>query len=279
MLPGFLLALREGVEAALIIGIVLGALRKTNRTDLNRVVWLGAGSAAIVSLLAAGLLIGIGVSLEGRTEQIYEGVAMLVAAGLLTWMIFWMRHQSARLKIELESGVKQAAIGGEKAIFSLAFLAVMREGVELAFFLTATALAAGTLPSLLGALLGLAAAILLGWLLYASSLRLDLGRFFNLTSALLILFAAGLVAHGVHELNEAALIPPLIEHVWDINDILPETSVFGELLKALFGYNGNPSLSEAIAYAGYFLALWLVILLAPRRLVSPASIKNGSGGN
>ncbi len=259
MFPAFLLALREGLEAALIIGIVLGALRKMNRPDLKPAVWAGTLGAVFVSLLIGGLFTVLGLSLEGKAEEIFEGFTMLLAAGILTWVIFWMNRQGRHLRAEVESGVRKAAEAGagRRALFGLAFLAVVREGIELALFLTATAFALQAGQTLLGALLGLGMAILLGWLLFSAALRLDLRRFFQVTGILLILFAAGLVAHGVHEFNEAGWIPPIIEHVWDVNPWLDENSTAGSLLKALFGYNGNPSLTEALAYLAYFALVFL----------------------
>jgi len=253
MFPSFLLSLREGLEAALLIGIVLGALRKTNHPELRPAVWAGAISAMFASLVAALIMNLLGAELEGRAEEIYEGITMLLAAGVLTWMIFWMQHQAHSLKTGIEQDVWRATRqNGVKAIFLLAFLTVVREGIELALFLTATAMTTSAQQTLIGALIGLAAAILLGWLLFAATVKLNLSSFFRLTSILLIFFAAGLVAYGVHEFNEAGLIPPIIEHVWDINYILDEQSTLGSLLKALFGYNGNPSLSEILAYLAYF---------------------------
>lgn len=266
MIPSFLLSLREGVEAALIIGIVLGTLRKINRMDMKRSVWLGVGCAGILSILTALVLQSIGAGFEGRAEEIFEGVTMILAAGILTWMIFWMQRQSHAIKSELESGVQHAAaLGGSKALFSLAFLAVLREGVELALFLTAASLSTDAIQTLFGAVLGLAAAIVLGWILFATTVQLNLRRFFQMTSILLILFAAGLLAQGVHEFNEAGLIPPVIEHVWDINHIIDEESSLGVFLKALFGYNGNPSLTEVIAYVGYFIAIVIGLRMSPYR--------------
>ena len=256
MLPSFLLSLREGLEAALIIGIVLGALRKMNRAQYSSQVWWGAISAIGVSILAGLLLFGLGATLEGAAEEIFEGITMFLAAGVLTWMIFWMQRQARTIKSELEAEVRRASTKtGSWALFSLAFLAVVREGVELALFLTATSFAAGATQTWSGALLGLAASALLGWMLFASTVRLNLRAFFQVTGVLLILFAAGLVAHGVHEFNEAGWIPAIIEHVWDTNFILNEASLAGELLKALFGYNGNPSLTEVLAYLVYFAAI------------------------
>lgn len=266
MFPSFLLSLREGVEAALIIGIVLGTLRKINRMDMSRSVWLGAGSAGVLSLLTALVLQAIGAGFEGRAEEIFEGITMILAAGILTWMVFWMQRQSHAIKYELESGVQRAAFsGGNKALFSLAFLAVLREGIELALFLTAASISTDAMQTLIGAALGLAAAVLLGWLLFATTVKLNIRRFFQVTSVLLVLFAAGLLAHGVHEFNEAGLIPPVIEHVWDTNHIIDEESSLGVFLKALFGYNGNPSLTEVIAYVGYFIAIIIGLRLSPYR--------------
>jgi len=259
MLPTYLLALREGLEAALIIGIVLGALAKIRRNDLALAVWLGTLSAVGISILTALLLTSFGMSLEETAEQIFEGVTMLIAAGILTWMIFWMSKQARFLKSELEAGVNKAAAStGKRAVFWLAFIAVVREGVELALFITAaffagdqSQLMTNIIQTLAGTILGLGTAALLGWTLFATTVRLDLRRFFQVTGLLLILFAAGLVAHGVHEFNEVGWIPAVVEHIWDVNSIIDETSLGGQLLKTLFGYNGNPSLTEMISYFVY----------------------------
>jgi high-affinity iron transporter len=265
MLPTYLLSLREGLEAALIIGIVLGAVNKIRRNDLTPAVWLGILSAVIVSILTAVILTAFGMSLEDEAEQIFEGITMLIAAGILTWMIFWMGKQARFLKSELEAGVNKAAAStGKRAVFWLAFVAVVREGVELAIFITA-ALFAGSAESansniiqvLAGTILGLGTAALLGYTIFATTVRLDLRRFFQVTGLLLILFAAGLVAHGVHEFNEAGWIPAIVEHVWDVNMILDENSLAGELLKTLFGYNGNPSLTEILAYFAYIAIVFV----------------------
>jgi high-affinity iron transporter len=263
MLPSYLLSLREGLEAALIIGIVLGALRKIRRTDLAPALWLGTFIAVGVSILAAVLLTLFGLNLEGNAEKIYEGFTMLIAAGILTWMIFWMSGQARHLKGELEDGVNKAAARyatGKRAIFWLAFVAVVREGVELALFITAAFfvgnnenIGLNTIQTLAGVVLGLGTSILLGWSLLATTVRLDLRRFFQVTGFMLILFAAGLIAHGVHEFNEISWIPSIVEHVWDVNAFIDETSIMGELLKTLFGYNGNPSLTEMIGYFGYLI--------------------------
>ncbi len=274
MLPSFLLSLREGIEAALIIGILLGALRQMHRSDLIPAVWLGTISAAALSLLGGVLLTSFGLSFEGAAEQIFEGTLMLVAAALLTWMIFWMNRTAASLKSDIQAEVQRAAFGaGKRAVFLVAFLAILREGIELALFLTASVFATDALQTLLGALLGLGTALLLGWSIFAAIIRLDLRRFFQVTGFLLILFAAGLVAHGIHEFNEVGWIPPVIGHVWDVNAILDENSTPGQLLKALFGYNGNPSLTEVLAYAVYFIAVLLGLQLANKPRPSTVKLK------
>ena len=271
MFAAFLLSLREGLEAALIIGIVLGALRKINRPDLKPAVWAGVISAVIVSLLAGVLLTVLGMSFDGLVEEIFEGFTMLLAAGILTWMIFWMNRQGRYLRADVESEVQKSAVAGSqpRALFGLAFLAVVREGIELALFLTATGFVARAGQTLIGGLLGLAAAIVLGWLLFSTTLRLDLRRFFRVTGVLLILFAAGLVAHGVHEFNEAGWIPSVVEHVWNVNPWLDENSTFGSILKSLFGYNGNPSLTELLAYLAYFALIFVGLKRQNKTLTRP----------
>lgn len=257
MATSFLLALREGLEAALIIGIVLGALRKMNRLDLSPAVWRGVGVAVIASILAALGLAALGMELEGRAEEIFEGVAMLLAAVLLTWMIFWMQRQARTLKQELEGNVRERIKTGKQGLFWLAFLAVAREGFELVLFLFAAGMAASGASVLGGGILGLAAALFLGWMLFASTRKLSLKSFFQVSNVLLILFAAGLVAHGVHEFNEAGIIPGLIEPVWDTRAALSTDTWLGGLLKALFGYNSTPSLTEVLAYTSYFFIIFL----------------------
>jgi high-affinity iron transporter len=271
MLPSFLLALREGLEAALVIGVTFGILAKTGRNTLRPAVWRGVAAAILLSLLVALSLQVIGAEFEGRAEEIFEGVTMLAAAALLTWMILWMQRQGASLQRRLEQDVASAARRGAAALFAVAFLAVAREGLELSLFLTASTLSSGGLSTLLGALLGLGAAAMLGYTLFATTRRLSLKRFFLLTNILLVLFAAGLVAHSVHEFNEAGLVPPLVAPFWDANALLPEASPLGQILTALFGYNANPSLAEVVAYFAYFALLWLALnrlRLANRSLIS-----------
>lgn len=269
MLPGFLIGLREGLEAALIVGIVLGVLSKLGRPEFKRPVWWGVGVAIFGSLLGAMVLNSIGAKFEGSGEKIFEGITMLAAAVVLTWMIFWMQRMSGRFTQSLKANVEAAANRGKQfGLFSLAFFAVFREGIETVLFLTASAMATTGSETVIGGVAGLLVAVVLGWAIFASTVRLNIRRFFQVTSVLLILFAAGLVAHGVHELNEVGWIPAVIENVWDTNHILNEDSTTGSILKAIFGYNGNPTLTEVLSYILYIVAVTTSVrLFITQRLV------------
>lgn len=272
MLASFLLAVREGIEAALILGIVFGLLQKSGETQYKRAVWWGAGAAVGLSIFAGISLQLVGASFSGTAEEVFEGSLMLIAAGILTWMIFWMKRQARQIKGNLEREIQQAVSDRRnRAFFTLAFAAILREGVELALFLTAAGMSSSRTEVLTGAVLGLGAAAVLGWLLYTTSIQLNLKWFFNVTGFLLLLFAAGLVAHGIHEFNEAGWIPEILAPIWNTNSIIHEDSGLGLTLKALFGYNGNPSLTEAAGYVLYLAAILLGIKTRPEQVVSEAS--------
>ena len=268
MLPSFLLSLREGIEAALIIGIIIGVLTKINQQEMKPIVWRGVILAIVLSFAFGLGLNAIGMEFTGQLEEVFEGFAMLLAAAILTWMILWMQRQGGQIQRDLEARTVQATFkGGASALFILAFLAVFREGIELALFLIATRMATDPLSVLIGAVAGLGVAILLGWILFASTRRLNLKRFFQVTNILLLFFAAGLVADGIHEFIEAGWIPAIIDPVWDINHIISDQSEIGGILKALFGYNGNPALTEVIAYLAYFAVLGTIIIRSQRNQI------------
>jgi high-affinity iron transporter len=265
---------REGLEASLIVGIVLGYLAKTENRRYFRLIWLGTAAAVALSVAAgAALFFTIG-ELEGRSEQLFEGFALLSAVAVLTWMIFWMRRQAANIKRELEAQLATAiAAGSAVGLASVVFFAVLREGWETALFLFAISESSTPLATGIGAVVGLAISISLGIAIYMGSRRLNLRQFFTATGLLLIIFAAGLLAHAVHEFQEAGLLPETIEHLWNTNAIVSEDSHFGKFLTALFGYNGDPSALEVgvwFAYLGVTLAVFLRPLLAWRREPAPA---------
>lgn len=261
MVSALFITLREGLEAALIVGIVLGYLGKVGDRKSMLYAWGGTVAAAISSALLAIAMRVIGAELETPFEQIFEGTTMLLAVFILTWMIFWMRYQARFMKKDLERKIDRVVNTGQNwGIFLLAFVAVIREGVEMALFLAASAFAADGAGTLIGALLGLALASAAGVLIYIYAVRLNLSLFFDVTSLFLIVFAAGLLAHGVHEFQEIGALPILLNPAWDLRSILSNDSLPGSLLRSLFGYNDNPSILEVTTY----LAYWIVVLQAAR---------------
>ncbi|MBD0291442.1 MAG: FTR1 family protein [Thermoleophilia bacterium] len=269
-----LLTTREGLEASLIVSIVLAYLAKTDNRRHFGVIWAGTAAAVAVSVVTGAALFFTVGELEGRAEQIFEGFAMLSAVAVLTWMIFWMRKQAVNIKRELEARLEGAIVAGSAVgLASVVFFAVLREGWETALFLFAISESSTPAITAIGAAAGLVVAVSLGVALYHGSRRLNLRQFFTLTGILLIVFAGGLLAHAVHEFQEASLLPMTIEHVWNTNSVVDERSTFGEFLTALFGYNGNPSLLEVVAWVSY-VAVALVFFLSPflpRRHAAPAA--------
>ncbi|MEK7275712.1 MAG: FTR1 family protein [Chloroflexota bacterium] len=261
MFVSFLLTLREGLEAALIVGIVFGYLRKIGQMQYGRPAWAGVISAVALSAALAVGIMAVGAELEGRVEQLFEGATMFVAVGVLTWMIFWMRTQALTMKSSLEGKVQRAVMNGAAwGLFALTFLSVFREGVETALFLGAAAFQTTGWETLVGSVLGLGLATAIGYFIYASTARLNTRLFFDVTSLLLLVFAAGLFMHGVHEFQEAGLLPEIVEQMWDTSAFISKQSVIGQFLRTLTGYTPAPSLVEVLAYVGY----WLVTITGVR---------------
>jgi high-affinity iron transporter len=267
MIPSFIITFREALEAALIVGIILSYLVRTKQTEYSNVVYRGVLFGIVASIIGALLFVRLAGGFTGRAEQIFEGSTMLIGALLLTTMILWMMKQR-HIALELELRVKTELTENHRlGLFLLMFVAVLREGIETVIFLGAASFVSSS-NSLIGASAGIVAAIVLGYAIFVGSMKINLKRFFNMTGILLILFAAGLVAYGVHELQEAKIIPTWVEHLWDINPsvnpdgtypLLHENGYGGSILKGLFGYNGNPSLLEVLSYVtylGFVLILW-----------------------
>lgn len=269
-----LIALREGLEAALIVGIVLGYLQKTGQRAGQRYAWAGVLGAAVVSGALAAAIQAVGAELEGPAEQIFEGTTMALAVIVLTWMIFWMHSQARSLKSTIEARLHAVVgAGGKWGLAAVAFAAVFREGVEMALLLSATAFSSQGSSALLGIGIGLGLAALLGYLIYASTMRLNLRQFFQVTSILLLLFAAGLLARSVLEFQEAQVLPTLQEHLWNTEFLLQEGSLPGQILKTLFGYTSQPSLESVLAYALYcLLAFWGIRWWLDRRTAAMAQV-------
>lgn len=254
MLAAFLITLRETLEAALIVGIILAYLKKTKNEGHGKFVWGGVVGGLIVSVVLALVFNFWFGGFEGQAEELYEGIVMLLAAGLLSWMILWMLTQRRDMKANIEGKVA-GHIEDEHpwGLFTLALVGVAREGIETVIFLEATLVGSGFDSVFGGALVGIVVALLGSYALFKGLARVPLRKFFTFSSVLLILFAAGLFAHGIHELQEAGIVPVLMEHVWDMNGILDENGIVGSMMKALFGYNGNPNLLEVIFYGVYIV--------------------------
>jgi high-affinity iron transporter len=278
---GLLTGLREGVEAALIVSIVLAYLAKTGNREYFGRIWLGTGAAIAVSVVVGvALFVTIG-RFEPPYQQIFEGIALLVAAAVVTWMLFWMRRQAASVKGDLQAAVDRALHARAAwGLSLLAFTAVIREGIETSLFLVGQASSADTgAPSiLLGALIGLAIAALLGWGFYHGSRRINLASFFKWTGVGLVFIAAGLLSHAVHEFIEIGVIQFGTQTAFDISAILPHDeargNLLGQFLRALFGYSSTPEVTTLVVHVAYVVTVLVLYLrpTAPRRpLVSQPS--------
>ncbi len=274
MFSSFVTLLREGFEVTLLVAIVLAYLVKIGRPESKRQVWYGVGAALLVSLVAGGTLFVTAGELEGRPEQIFEGTAMWVAVGFLTYMVLWMRRESRTVAHGIRRGIDSAVEqGGNLALVSLAFVMVLREGVETALFMFGITRTSEPLQVALGAALGVAGAVALGYAVYAGGKRIDLGTFFKVTGVFLILVAAGLLAHGVAEFEEAGLLPALMP-IWDVSSspILGEETLLSELLTTFFGWDPEANLLELLAWFTYVVAVGYAFL-RPQPLPESAAAK------
>lgn len=268
----FVITLREGIEAALVISIILAYLNSIGRRERHKAVWLGAGAAIQVSLIAGGVVFGTAGSLSETAEEAFEGIASLLAVGVLTWMIFWMRRQARFIKGDLQLRVDGAlAAGSALALPLLAFFVVVREGLETVLFLFATLRAAASESAVLGftgGILGLAVAAILGYLIYSGGVRLNLRTFFKVTGVLVLIVAAGLLANAIHELQEIGWLPFEDAKAFDIGGVLSDEGGLGAFLKAMFGYNADPSWLEFGAWLTYLAVAGFLFFRPPREAAS-----------
>jgi high-affinity iron transporter len=258
----FVTLLREGFEVTILVAIVLAYLVKIERRESIRQVWYGVGAALLVSLAVGGTLFVTAGELEGRPEQIFEGTAMWVAVGFLTYMILWMRRESRNVAQGIRRGIDSAVErGGSLALVSLVFVMVLREGVETALFVFGITRTSEPLQVAFGAALGIAGAVALGYAVYAGGKRINLGTFFKVTGVFLILVAAGLLAHGVAEFEEAGLLPAIMP-LWDVSSspVLGEETLVSELFTAFFGWDPEANLLELLAWVTYVVAVGYAFL-------------------
>lgn len=269
----FLIMLREGLEAALIVAIVLAYLKRLSREREFGTVWLGTAAGVGLSLVAGVIIFAAVGGLEGEAEEITEGVIAFVAAGVLTWMIFWMGRQARFIKGELQQKVDAAlAAGSAKALAAIAFVAILREGLESALFLlSATVGEESSVPTFVGGLIGLAAAAGIGYLVYRGSRRVNLRVFFRATGILIILFAAGLIAKGVHEFQEVGVLGGEEAYAWNVDHISaldPESSTVAEFLQGMFGWSPHASVLMLLGYLAYLLPIGATFLNQTRKVPS-----------
>ena len=254
MITGSLITIREGLEAFLIIGILLGYLTKIGQPRLKVHIWIGAGAAILISILLTAAFQALAIQFEGAAAEFFEAGVALLAVGVLTWMVLWMQRQSRRIKSELEQKVDAALSHGQTfALAGLAFITVLREGLETSLFLSAVFIAARDENMLQGAAFGLAVAAGIAYLIFRSAIRLNLRTFFIVTGSLLILIAAGLVGHSVMALQELGWLPVGTTTAWNLGGLIPNEALIGRLLHAFVGYEAAPSLLMVFAYASYVL--------------------------
>jgi high-affinity iron transporter len=275
VLANYLVGLREGLEASLVVVILVAHLVKTGRRSLLPAIWTGVAVAVAVSLAFGALLTFGPKGLTFQAQEIIGGVLSIIAVGFVTWMVLWMATAARSLSGELKGKLDAAAQVGRRALVLVAMLAVGREGLETALFLwAATRAAAGddgsTSTPLVGALLGIATAVAIGLAVYRGALRLNLGRFFAWTGAFLVLIAAGVLSYGVHDLQEAAVLPGLNSLAFDVSDVLAPTSVTATLLKGVFNFSPATTWLELAAWVGYIAVVMPLFL---RRLRGPAPTK------
>ena len=252
MLANFLIGLREGLEAALIVGMLVAYLVRSDRRELLPQVWIGVAIATAVSLGVGAALTFGPRGLPDRVEETIAGSLSVLAVGLITWMIFWMARTAKSLRHHLESSLDTAIAMGKGAIVAMALLAVGREGLETAVFLWAGIQTAGAgAGPVAGAVMGLACALALGWIVYRGALRLDLGKFFRWTGLVLIVVAAGVLAHAIHDFQDAGVLPWSSALAFDVSAQIPPDSWRASLLTGFLNFSPATTWLEAIVWVGY----------------------------
>ena len=265
MLANFLIGLREGLEAALVVSILVAYLVKSGRRALLPRVWAGVGIAVAVALAFGAVLTFGPKGLTFEAQELIGGGLSIIAVGFVTWMIFWMAAAARGLSGQLRGQIDRAAEAGRWSLTVVALLAVGREGLETALFLWAATQAAardtaGTATPLLGAALGIAVAVVLGYLMYRGAIRINLTRFFTWTGAFLVVVAAGVLAYGVHDLQEARFLPGLGTLAFDVSHVIPPTSWYGTLLKGVFNFSPATTVLEAVVWVLYVVPTMVLFL-------------------
>ena len=279
MLGNFLIGLREGLEAALVVSILVAFLVRTNRRDVLPKVWLGVGLAVAISVGVTAALALTQQALTFEAQEALGGSLSIIAVGFVTWMIFWMRRTARTISADLRGKLEDAIKMGSTAVVVMAALAVGREGLETAlFFFTAAQAAGETSQPLIGFLLGIAVAIALAYLLYRGAVKINLGRFFMVTGALLIFVAAGILAYGVHDLQEAGILPGLNSLAFDVSGAIPPSSWYATLLKGVFNFSPTTTVLEAVAWVAYVVPTMAFFLRGVRRRSAAPQARAAASG-
>jgi high-affinity iron transporter len=256
VLANYLIGLREGLEMALIVTILVAYVVKVGRRDVLSKLWIGAGIALVVPLGIGALLTWGPYGLSFEAQEIVGGTLSLVAVGFVTWMIFWMGKTARSLKSTLQNRLDSVLVGAGWGVVILAMLSVGREGIETALFVWATvASIGGGWEPVIGAVLGLVSAAALGFLLYRGMVRINLGSFFAWTGAFLIVVAGGVLAYGIGDLQEAGVIPGAGVHAYDISSVIPASSWYGTALAGILNFNPSPTWLQVIAWIGYIVVV------------------------
>ena len=266
MLANFLIGLREGLEAALVVGILIAYVIRLGRTDVLKRIWLGVGLAVAVSLALGAVLTFGAYGLSFEAQELIGGILSIIATAFVTWMIFWMLGAARGLSKELRSDVDSHLSGAGWGLVLVAFLAVGREGIETALFIWAAVQASGstTFP-LIGAALGILVAVVLGYLIYRGVLSINLSKFFTYTGVFLIIVAGGVLAYGVHDLQEAGVLPGLYSLAFDVSATVPPDSWYGTLLKGIFNFSPATTWLEATAWVLYVVPVLTIFIADVRR--------------
>lgn len=272
MLSTALIGLREGLEASIIVVILVAFLVKTERRDALKWVWAGVASALVLSV-AVGAALTYGTStLTFRAQEAVGGFGSILAVALVTGMVLWMRTAARTMSGQLKGSLGDALVVGSKAVVLMSFLAVAREGLETAlfFFSAVQSAGGGTAEPLLGFSIGIAVSVALGTGLYRGAVRIDLGKFFSVTGVLLIVVAAGILAYGVHDLQEAAILPGLNTLAFDVSGAVPPGSWYGTLLKGFFNFSPASTVLEVCVWVTYIVVV-LALFLRPARRPTAAT--------
>jgi high-affinity iron transporter len=271
MFSNFLIGLREGLEASLVVGILVAYVVKVDRRDKLPAMWLGIGAAIALSLGFGALLSFSSARMSFEAQEAFGGILSIIAVGFVTWMVFWMRRASRFKKDELHGKVDAALAMGSFALALTAFIAVGREGLETALFLWTNVQATGTTAEpIIGGVLGLATAVALGYLIYRRAVHINLRTFFTITGAALIVVAAGVLSYGVHDLQEAGILPGLNNLAFDLTAWYSPSSWYGTLLKGIFNFSPATTWLELIAWLGYLVPV-MILFFRPAPPWSPGA--------